>query len=237
MTAGGGYAMKKILVVEDDKEINRLICEYLETQKYKTVSAENGFDAVRCVREQDDISLVILDLMLPLQSGDMVLQKLRDFSDVPVIVVSAKSTVQSRIDIIKMGADDYLTKPFDLDELLVRVEAVLRRYSGNSSEKNEVRELCFKGLVLNLTSGTAAVNGKELVLTGKEFAILELMLKNPAKLFSKANLFEHIWNEPYFSDDNTIKVHMSNIRSKLKRLDPDNEYIETVWGMGYRLAA
>lgn len=231
--------MKKILVVEDDREINRLICEYLETQKYKTVSAENGFEAVRSVKEQNDISLIVLDLMLPFQSGDIVLQKIRDFSNIPVIVVSAKSTVRSKIDIIKMGADDYITKPFDLDELLVRVEAVLRRYSGtneNMSEKNELQELRFKCLSLNPTSGSAAVNGNDLVLTSKEFAILELMLKSPTKLFSKANLFENIWNEPYFSDDNTIKVHMSNIRSKIKKLDPDNEYIETVWGMGYRLA-
>lgn len=231
--------MKKVLVVEDDREIHRLICEYLETQNYKTVSAENGFEAVRSVKEQNDISLMILDLMLPFQSGDVVLQKIRDFSNIPVIVVSAKSTVQSKIDIIKMGADDYMTKPFDLDELLVRVEAVLRRYSGNNekiSEKDELQVLCFKCLSLNLTSGFATVNGNNLVLTSKEFAILEFMLKNPTKLFSKANLFENIWNEPYLRDDNTIKVHMSNIRAKLKKFDPDNEYIETVWGMGYRLA-
>lgn len=227
--------MKKILTAEDDKEINRLICEYLSSQGYETLSALNGLDAVRIVREQSDLSLLILDLMLPFQSGDMVLQKIREFSDIPVIVVSAKSETRSKIDLIRMGADDYISKPFDLDELHVRVEAVLRRYEGNAHKKTEPKILTYKNLTLDQTSGTAAVSGNTLTLTSKEFAILALMLDYPAKLWSKSNLFESVWGENYLTDDNTVKVHMSNIRSKLKKLDPDNEYIETVWGMGYRL--
>lgn len=227
--------MKKILTAEDDKEINRLICEYLSSQGYETLSASNGLDAVRIVRERNDLSLLILDLMLPFKSGDMVLRKIREFSDIPVIVVSAKSETRSKIDLIRIGADDYLTKPFDLDELSARVEAVLRRYDGNTHKRTEAEILSYKNLILDMTSGTASVCGEALVLTSKEFAILELMLKNPIKLWSKANIFESIWGESYLSDDNTVKVHMSNIRSKLKKIDPDNEYIETVWGMGYRL--
>ena len=227
--------MKKILIAEDDREINRLICEYLSSQGYETLSAMNGLDALRIVRDLNDLSLLILDLMLPFQSGDMVLQKIREFSDIPVIVVSAKSETRSKIDLIRMGADDYIAKPFDLDELLVRVEAVLRRYEGNARKDAESKVLTYKNLTLDLTSGTAAVCGNALMLTSKEFAILVLMMKNPFKLWSKANLFESVWGENYLTDDNTVKVHMSNIRSKLKKLDPDNEYIETVWGMGYRL--
>ena len=227
--------MKKILTAEDDKEINRLICEYLFSQGYETLSALNGLDAVRIVREQSDLSLLILDLMLPFQSGDMVLQKIREFSDIPVIVVSAKSETRSKIDLIRMGADDYITKPFDLDELLVRVEAVLRRYEVNSGHEPKNKALTYKNLVLDLISGTAKVFGNTVVLTSKEFAILELMLNNPEKLWSKANLFESVWGEDYLSDDNTVRVHMSNIRNKLKIFDNENEYIETVWGMGYRL--
>ncbi len=226
----------KILVIEDDREINRLICQCLAENGFDTLSAENGLDAVRIIRDSGDISLVLLDLMLPFQSGDVVLGKVREFSDVPVIVVSAKSMVQSKIDAIRMGADDYITKPFDIDELIVRVEAVLRRTvrsMPSSADDNEM--LTFKELAIDRKNGTAAVAGTALTLTVKEYAILELMLKNPKKLFSKANLYESVWNEPYFSDDTTIKVHMSNIRSKLKKLDPDNEYIETVWGMGYKL--
>lgn len=227
--------VKRIMIAEDDKEINLLICEYLSSQGYETLSAMNGLDAVRIVREQSDLSLLILDLMLPFQSGDMVLQKIREFSDIPVIVVSAKSETSSKIDLIRMGADDYLTKPFDLDELLVRVEAVLRRYERDIRKGSETKSLTYKNLTLDITAGIAKVFDNTLTLTSKEFAILELMLKNPAKLWSKANLFESVWGENYLSDDNTVKVHMSNIRQKLKKLDPDNEYIETVWGMGYRL--
>ena len=226
--------MKKILTAEDDREINRLICEYLASQGYETLSALNGLDAVRMVREQEDISLLILDLMLPFQSGDMVLTKIREFTDIPVIVVSAKSDTRSKIDLIRMGADDYLTKPFDLDELLVRVEAVLRRYDAKSAQ-DEVKLLTCKNLTLDVTAGTVNVCGSVMSLTSKEFSILELMLQSPRKLWSKANLFESVWGESYISDDKTVKVHMSNIRQKLKKLDPDNEYIVTVWGMGYRL--
>ncbi len=226
--------MKKILTAEDDREINRLICEYLASQGYETLSALNGLDAVRMVREQEGISLLILDLMLPFQSGDMVLTKIREFTDIPVIVVSAKSDTRSKIDLIRMGADDYLTKPFDLDELLVRVEAVLRRYDAKSAQ-DEVKLLTCKNLTLDVTAGTVTVCGSVMSLTSKEFSILELMLQSPQKLWSKANLFESVWGESYISDDKTVKVHMSNIRQKLKKLDPDNEYIETVWGMGYRL--
>ena len=227
--------MRKILIAEDDAQINRLVFDYLSSEGFDTISALNGLDAVRLVRENTDISLVILDLMLPFQSGDMVLKKIREFSSVPVIILSAKSETSTKIDLIKMGADDYLTKPFDLDELLVRIEAVLRRSGGGDSTDTEEKILTLKNLTLDLNSGTAEVCGKAITLTVKEFAILVLMLKNPSKIWSKANLFESVWGEAYLSDDNTVKVHMSNIRAKIKKQDPDNEYIETVWGMGYRL--
>lgn len=227
--------MKRILVAEDDKEINRLICDYLAAQGYEMLSAFNGLDAVRMVREDSGLSLLILDIMLPFRSGDMVLKSIREFSNIPVIVVSAKSETHSKIELIRMGADDYITKPFDLDELLVRVEAVLRRYEGKGAS-SAAKALTYKALELDIDSCTASVCGNVVALTSKEFAILELMLENPTKLYSKANLFESVWGEEYFGDDSTIKVHMSNIRSKLKKCDPENEYIETVWGMGYRLA-
>ncbi len=226
--------MKKILIVEDDKEINSLLGEYLGGLGYETLSVHNGLDAVRVIREQQELSLVLLDLMLPFKSGDVVLGEIRTFTQLPVIVLSAKSTVQSKVDVIRLGADDYLTKPFDLDELAVRIEAVLRRCGGRG-EKTAGKTLIHKALTLDTDAKTVTVKGSELSLTVKEYEILLLMLSNPTKLFSKANLFESVWGEPYFSDDKTIKVHMSNLRSKIKKLDPDEEYIETVWGMGYKL--
>ena len=224
------------LIVEDDKEINRLLCEYLKDKGYDAIAAFDGREAVSLFHAHEDIGMVLLDIMLPFQSGDSVLGRLRETSDVPVIMISAKDTVQTKVDIIRMGADDYITKPFDLDEVMARIEAVLRRSAGRSKgiEDSETEELSFKNMRLDTVQKAAYVRGQLLVLTSKEYAILELMLRNPKKLFSKANLFESVWEEVYYSEDNTIKVHMSNLRNKIKQYD-EEEYIETVWGMGYRL--
>lgn len=226
--------MTKILIAEDDKEINRLLSEFLKNQGYEVISVFNGLEANSIIHGLEDISLILLDLMLPYKSGDMVLAELRECSDIPVIIISAKDAVRTKIELIHMGADDYITKPFDLDEISVRIEAVLRRV-GRDLEDKQNRILKYKDLTMDCESKTVSVNGNILVLTGKEYAILNLMLKNKSKLFSKANLFESVWSEPYYNEDNTLKVHMSNIRSKIKKYAPDDEYIETVWGMGYRL--
>lgn len=224
--------MSKILIAEDDKEINRLMGEFLSEQGYTCLSVTNGLDAVRAVRTESP-DMMLLDLMLPLKSGDSVLNEIRTFTQMPVIVVSAKDTVQNKIELMRLGADDYITKPFDLDELLVRIEAVLRRC--RIEEKEEEKFLTFKNITIDTVSKKITVNGKEIILSSKEYGILEVLLQNQDKLFSKANLYESVWNEKYMNDDNIMKVHMSNIRSRLKEADPDTEYIETVWGMGYRL--
>lgn len=225
--------MTKILIVEDDNEINKLLCRYLSDCGYETISVENGLDAVRVIRDDSSLSLVLLDLMLPYQSGDSVLSKVREFSQVPVIILSAKDTVRTKIDLIRIGADDYITKPFDLDELLVRIEAVLRRCSPSQTIENSTIE--FKDIVIDKQNKSVTVCGNIITLTSKEYTILELMLENPTKLFSKANIFESVWGETYLGDDNAVKVHMSNLRSKIKKYSPDDEYIETIWGMGYKL--
>ena len=223
----------KLLVVEDDREINSMLCEMLDENGYAAEGAFTGMEGLSRLRS-GDYDLLILDLMLPYKSGDAVLQELRSFSSLPVIVISAKDTVQNKLDLFHMGADDYLTKPFDLDEVLVRVEAVLRRCG--SSEAQRAPEILQAGkLAVDTESKTASVDGQELVLTAKEYGILELLMRYPHKVFSKANLFESIWNEEYACEDNTLNVHMSNLRNKLKAADPETEYIKTVWGMGYRM--
>ena len=223
----------KILVVEDDREINSMLCEMLDENGYAAEGAFTGMEGLSRLRS-GDYDLLILDLMLPYKSGDAVLQELRSFSSLPVIVISAKDTVQNKLDLFHMGADDYLTKPFDLDEVLVRIEAVLRRCG--SSEAQRAPEILQAGkLAVDTESKTASVDGQELVLTAKEYGILELLMRYPHKVFSKANLFESIWNEEYACEDNTLNVHMSNLRNKLKAADPETEYIKTVWGMGYRM--
>lgn len=230
--------MNKILVIEDDKEINNLICEFLGENGYETISANDGITGLRKFANEKNISLVILDLMLPYKSGDRVLSEIRKTSNIPVIVTSAKDIIQTKVDIMRLGADDYITKPFDLDELLVRIEAVLRRCSGAdirlAASENGNKTYGFKNLVLDDSLKEARVRGNLLELTAKEYEILKLLTANPRKLFSKANLYESVWNEPYYAEDNTLKVHMSNIRNKIKKYDSE-EYIETVWGMGYKI--
>lgn len=234
--------MSKILVIEDDKEINNLICEYMASAGYEMLSATNGLSGLSMLEKNDDIDLCLLDLMLPMKSGDRVIQNLREFSDVPVIVLSAKDTIQTKIDLFRLGADDYLTKPFDLDELLVRVEAVIRRgkkgsghIQGKTGHTQGKTVYTYKNIIMDDNAGQVTVSGSRLELTAKEYAILKLLITNPNKLFSKANLFESVWDETYFPEDNALKVHMSNLRNKIKKYD-DQDYIETVWGMGYKLS-
>ncbi len=229
----------KILIVEDDNEIGDLLDKYLTSNDYETDRAVNGLEAINKI-EKEDYSLVLLDIMLPFKSGDQVLQKVRETNDVPVIIISAKDMVQTKIDVMRMGADDYITKPFDLDEVLVRVEAVLRRTAGSAGMTGQgtakEKKIVHKNLEMDTDAVRVEVKGQEITLTSKEYAILELLLRNPDKMFSKSNIYESVWEEGYIYDDNTLMVHISNLRNKLKDVDPEEEYIETIWGMGYRLA-
>lgn len=157
---------------------------------------------------------------------------IRKFSTVPVIVISAKETTQNKIDLLRLGADDYITKPFDMEEVLARIESNLRRIQFQNSTPSSLK---CNDLVLDLDGNRAMLQGAELPLTAKEFAILELLMKYPDKIFSKANLFQSVWNTEYISEDNTLNVHISNLRNKMKAICPDKEFIDTVWGIGYRL--
>lgn len=223
--------MPKILIVEDDPEINRILDEFLSAKGYGTVCLYDGLNVTNTLL-QSHADLVLLDIMLPYRSGDRILDDIRSKSDVPVIIISAKGTTQNKIDLLRLGADDYITKPFDLEEALARIESNLRRRQLQSAAH---ATLHFQNLKLNTDNNTSFLKNQELLLTAKEYAILELLMKYPDKIFSKANLFQSIWKTEYFSEDNTLNVHISNLRSKLKAVCPDEEYIDTVWGIGYRL--
>jgi len=222
--------MAKILIIEDDKEISNMLAEFLRQKGFQTESAYNGIDGLR-LASAGDFCLVLLDLMLPYKSGDEVLAELRRVCDVPVIVLSAKGLTQNKIELLTLGADDYLTKPFDLNELLARINANIKRYSDKDTA---VRRIVYGYMEIEQASKTVTVCGSALDLTAKEYAILELMTSNPAKVFSKQNLYESVWREAYAYDDDIINTHISNIRKKLKEAG-GADYIETVWGMGYRL--
>ncbi|NMF06369.1 response regulator transcription factor [Clostridium beijerinckii] len=223
---------QRISIIEDDLEICNLLKEFLEESGYEIKISNTGMDGMRELRTLT-YDLVILDLMLPYKSGDEILRELRSFSNIPVIVLSAKDMVHTKVDLLRLGADDYVTKPFDLNEILARVESNLRRCSSDLNIKKSI--LTYKDITLYEEEKKVIVNGNTLVLTSKEYGILFLLLSHPQKVFSKANLFESIWNEEYFSEDNTLNVHISNIRNKLKSANPNEEYIETIWGMGYKL--
>lgn len=223
--------MSKILIVEDDKEINKLLADFLQNNGYETVCADEGKKATFLLKKQD-FSLVIMDLMLPYKSGEQLIKEFREYSQIPVIVLSAKSMMETRLAVLRLGADDYILKPFDLNEVLVRIEVVLRR-SGTDKQLSDGVLSCGE-LCLNTAENTVTYRQKQIALTAKEFMLLKLFMEYPQKVYSKANLYESVWNDTYYYEDNTINVHVSNLRNKLKKAT-ENDYIETVWGIGYRL--
>ena len=222
----------RLLIIDDDQAICQLLKRVFEEKNWTTQIAADGLTAIHLLRKES-FDLIFLDLSLPYKSGDAVLIELRKFSSIPVIVISAKELVTTKVDLLKIGADDYITKPFDIDEVAARAEAVLRR---NPAWTTENEQKHFKDLTINLTEQTVLVNNQEVTLTSTEFNILQLLMENPTKVFSKRNIFESVWKEPYHDDGHTINVHVSALRTKLNQAQPQSEYIETVWGVGYRLA-
>lgn len=224
----------KILVVEDDNDINKMLARLIEKSGYDVVQAYSGTEAMLHI-ENNEFDLILLDLMLPGITGEELLQKIRKTKEMPVIVISAKIDKQVKIDLLRMGADDYITKPFDIEEVSARIYSNLRRYTKFNNNNTSEQNIIYKDITFNKDTKEVYVNSKEITLTAREFAIFELLLTHPKKVYSKANLFESVWGSEYMGDDNTVNVHMSNLRNKLQKANPDEEYIETIWGMGYKL--
>ena len=222
--------MPNILIVEDDININNLLCEVLRKAGYMCEQAFSGTEA-RMLLAMNRYSVVLLDLMLPGISGEEVLQEIRKQGNTPVIILTAKDTIDDKVEVLQSGADDYVTKPFDIKEVLARVAVQIRRMEGSFSEGN----LVYQGLELDRENFCVRVDQTELPkITRQEFSILELLLKHPKKVFSKEEIFEYAWEEAYMGETKTLDVHISNIRKKIKSVT-SKEYIETIWGIGYRL--
>lgn len=222
--------MHSILIVEDDMNINGLLKEALEKVDYLCTQAFSGTEA-RMLLAMNRYSVVLLDLMLPGISGEEVLQEIRKQGNTPVIILTAKDTIDDKVEVLQSGADDYVTKPFDIKEVLARVAVQIRRMEGSFSEGN----LVYQGLELDRENFCVRVDQTELPkITRQEFSILELLLKHPKKVFSKEEIFEYAWEEAYMGETKTLDVHISNIRKKIKSVT-SKEYIETIWGIGYRL--
>ncbi len=224
---------RKILIVEDDKEINSLLQTFLEKKGYAVWTALDGHVATEQMQKRE-YDLILLDLMLPFKSGERLIKELREYSQTPVIVLSAKTMLETKLEVLRLGADDYILKPFDLEEVLVRMEVVLRRSGATEGETKEMEALSCGRLQYSLTENRVTYEEQEIALTAKEMQLLKLFLENPGKVFTKANLYESVWEDVYYYEDNTINVHISNLRNKLKKTS-GQDFLETVWGIGYRL--
>jgi DNA-binding response OmpR family regulator len=225
---GCGF-IHKILVAEDDIHISGMLCVLLSQNGYDVTAAYSGTEALLCL-SAGGFSLMLLDLMLPGKTGEEVLAEVRDVYKIPVIVLTAKTDKETTVKLLQTGADDYLTKPFDNNELLARIAVQLRRGSVFGNET-----LQYKDIILKTNGYDAFIGGNGVGLSKREFEILRLMMSFPQKVFSKNNLYESVWGGEFLGDDNTINVHISHLRTKLAALNPKGEYIQTVWGIGYKM--
>lgn len=225
---------RRILIVEDDPHINGIIHDGLTAAGFLCNRAYSGSEGMMLLNlAEREYHLIVLDLMLPGLSGEAFMHVLRKerMSGIPVIILSAKDQLDHKLNLFTLGADDYVTKPFALEELIARIHVHIQR----NAEGDPVKEYRHKNLLLDSAAYSVKIHGNTLNLTRQEYRIIELLIKNPTRVFTKQDLYELAWDEIYMGEDKTITVHISNIRSKIKQYDSDS-YIDTVWGIGFRLS-
>lgn len=226
--------MHRLFFIEDDMEIRQMLKDYLETEQYQVVCAGDGEEAWE--KFDDSFDLVLLDLMIPKLGGMEVMRRIRRISTVPIIIVSAKDTDSDKTLGLGLGADDYITKPFSVTEVLARIKANIRRstqYAGmRPPEEGSLKagELC-----MDAGEHSVSKNGRKIDLTAKEFKILKLLMQNPRKVYTKEQIYSLIWKDAYLGDENAVNVHISRLRNKIEDNPRDPRYIVTVWGIGYKL--
>ena len=223
--------MDKILIVDDDSNINLMMKEALEREGFSCGQAYSGTECVLRL-QMEHYDLVLLDLALPGMTGEEALRDIRKGGNhIPVIVVSAKDDLDSKVDVLSIGADDYVTKPFEIKEVVARIRVQLRK-AGNTQSSDVIT---YGSLAMDREHFTVTADGVEVPkLTRQEFRILELLVQHPTRVYSKDAIYEYAWQEPYVGETKTLDVHMSNLRKKLKQAS-EREYIETIWGIGYRM--
>ena len=229
--------MHTILICDDDKDIVSALDIYLSSEGYKTVKAYNGNEALRAV-EQNDIHLILMDIMMPELDGIRATAKLREGSNVPIILLTAKSEDNDKILGLNIGADDYITKPFNPLEVIARVKSQLRRYTtlgGQQKAEDAPQVLRNGGIAIDDGAKSVTVDGEGVNLTPIEYNILLLLMKHPGRVFSTSQIYERVWNDPSLGSENTVAVHIRHLREKLE-IDPANpRYIKVVWGLGYKM--
>ena len=222
-----------VLIVEDEQDIRELLEIHLSKEGYKIFTAEDGIQALD-IFEKKDIDIALLDVMIPKIDGFKVLKKIRETSEIPVIFITAREQEADKILGLGLGADDYVIKPFSPIEIVARVKAQLRRYY-KYSNKTHKTEIIIGELTLDKESCCIYKNNSELTLNPKEYRLLEFILENPGKVYTKRQLYEIVWKNPYYGDSNTIMVHISHIREKIES-DPKNpKYLKTIRGIGYKM--
>ncbi len=222
--------MKKILVVDDEVLLVKGIRFNLQNEGYEVVTGSNGLEAVQLAKD-GGIDLIVLDVMMPEMDGLTACSKIREFSDVPIIMLTAKTEDMDKLIGFDHGADDYLTKPFNILELKARIRALLRR--SGTQEKAPVNELTIGSITLDLDARNAYASGKSVELTAKEFDVIEFLMRNPNRVYSRENLLDTIWAYEYRSDIRTVDVHIRRLREKLEENPAEPKYIMTKWGVGY----
>jgi DNA-binding response OmpR family regulator len=223
--------MTRILLIDDEKRMLDLLTLYLIPYQFKCIPYQSGRDAIAFL-EKEEVDIVLLDIMMPTMDGWETLKGIRKFSNVPVIMLTARNDKDDIVRGLKSGADDYVSKPFDEDELIARIEAVMRRTKAVSTINYSLR---FKGLVLDTSSFHVQYNGEKISVTPKEFALLETFLSNQDKVFSREHLIVSLWEFDAETENRTIDSHIRNLRSKLRKSGFDvDKHLETIWGVGYR---
>lgn len=227
--------MNKVLIIDDDKELCALMKKCIEQEKLSAVTVYNGIEGVRLIDEnKDSYSLIILDVMLPDIDGFQILQKIRDTSNIPVLMLTAKSSEEDKVFGLRLGADDYLTKPFGINELLARVNSLIRRYTTLNPFTADIDSISLKDMVIDKLNRTVTVKDIPVLLTGKEFDLLLFLASNKGRVFTKKQIYSQVWEEEYSFDDSNIMSFISKLRKKIEP-DPDHPfYILTVRGVGYR---
>ncbi|WP_088547942.1 response regulator transcription factor [Paenibacillus aquistagni] len=225
--------MYTVLIVDDDSEIRDVIHVYLRNEGYRVLEAADGQEALDMLKS-NSVQLIILDVMMPKMDGIKTCLKIRETSTIPIIMLSAKEEDIDKIIGLTTGADDYITKPFNPLELLARVKAQLRRQTFTINEESD-STIRIQDLMIDIAKHSVTLKSNEVSLTRLEFSILELLASHPGQVFSAEKIYESVWKEPYGYSDNTVMVHIRNLREKLEENPRDPRYIKTVWGVGYKI--
>ena len=226
--------MYNILICDDEKDIVSALSIYLSTENYQVFTAYTGQEALDVVA-QNDIHLILMDIMMPEMDGIIATAKLREVSNIPIILLTAKSEDADKVLGLNIGADDYITKPFNPIEVIARVRSQLRRYTSLGGMAKKASQFVIGGIVLDDEAKTVTVDGEQISLTPSEYNILKMLMENPGRVFSSAQIYERIWNEDAYGTGSVVAVHIRHLREKIE-IDPSNpRYLKVVWGLGYKM--